>query len=108
MTIFQHVLSVLELDEEAQDTLRNLRTITISDLLNLTINELNDNFPIGYVNNITTFQFWYENYLNNHNGRIPDIMTEFTEEALRKPPMKSRNWNSTTNQPTPLRHHIQR
>ena len=37
MTIFQHVLSVLELDEEAQDTLQKLQAITISDLLKVAL-----------------------------------------------------------------------
>jgi len=82
-TAFLHVLSVLDLDQEAQDILSNMRVTNVSGLLRLTTEALNANLPIGYVNNITTFKHWYFNYRANNNGQSPtDIVSEFTTEIF--------------------------
>ena len=82
-TAFLHVLSVLDLDQEAQDILSNMRVTNVSGLLHLTTEALNANLPIGYVNNINTFKHWYFNYRANNNGQSPtDIVSEFTIEIF--------------------------
>ena len=80
-TTFQHVLSVLDLDQEAQDILLNLRITNVNALLRLTPETLTANLPIGYVNNITTFKHWYLTYHANHDGQSPtDLILQMETE----------------------------